>query len=68
MDGETSRQVLGYPFGPTTLTMQADCFLMTSPRNLVGKTDNGEENIWWIVEGRDYPRLWWERLEEEPGQ
>ena len=21
---------------------------------------NGEEEIWWISEGEDYPRLWWE--------
>lgn len=31
--------------------------------DFVGETANGEEGIWWILEGQDYPRLWWE-LEE----
>jgi hypothetical protein len=22
------------------------------------------EEIWWILEGKDYPRLWWELTEE----
>ena len=26
----------------------------------VDETENGTEDIWWIVEGQDYPRLWWE--------
>jgi hypothetical protein len=26
----------------------------------VGETENGTEDIWWINEGKDYPRLWWE--------
>jgi len=26
----------------------------------VGETTNGTEDIWWIDEGKDYPRLWWE--------
>lgn len=25
-----------------------------------GETANGIEDIWWILEGKDYPRLWWE--------
>ena len=24
------------------------------------ETSNGTEDIWWILEGQDYPRLWWE--------
>jgi len=31
--------------------------------DFVGETDNGTEDIWWIDEGKDYPRLWWERSE-----
>jgi len=23
---------------------------------------NGTEDIWWILEGKDYPRLWWELI------
>jgi hypothetical protein len=26
-----------------------------------GETANGSEDIWWILEGQDYPRLWWEK-------
>jgi hypothetical protein len=28
--------------------------------DFVGEEENGTEDIWWIVEGQDYPRLWWE--------
>jgi hypothetical protein len=23
---------------------------------------NGKDDIWWILEGQDYPRLWWELI------
>jgi hypothetical protein len=29
-----------------------------------GETTNGTEDIWWILEGQDYPRLTWELVEE----
>jgi hypothetical protein len=29
--------------------------------DFVGETANGTADIWWIDEGKDYPRLWWER-------
>ena len=28
--------------------------------DFVGETANGTEDLWWILEGKDYPRLWWE--------
>ena len=28
--------------------------------DFVGETANGTKDIWWIDEGKDYPRLWWE--------
>jgi len=28
--------------------------------DFVGETKNGTEDLWWILEGEDYPRLWWE--------
>jgi hypothetical protein len=31
--------------------------------DFVGETKNGTEDIWWILEGKDYPRLWWELTE-----
>ena len=30
--------------------------------DFVDETANGTDNIWWILEGQDYPRLWWEKL------
>jgi hypothetical protein len=30
--------------------------------DFVGETENGKEDIWWILEGQDYPRLAWERV------
>ncbi len=32
----------------------------TPSRLAVGETDNGTNDIWWILEGQDYPHLWWE--------
>lgn len=34
--------------------------------DLVGETANGTEDIWWILEGKGYPRLWWEAAGESP--
>jgi len=31
----------------------------------VGETANGTDDIWWILEGQDYPHLWWELPEED---
>jgi len=28
------------------------------------ETDNGTDDIWWMVDGQDYPRLWWEQVDE----
>ena len=32
--------------------------------DFVGETANGTDEIWLIVEGQDYPHLWWEAEEE----
>jgi hypothetical protein len=37
----------------------ADTFLKAG-WDFVGETANGTDDIWWILEGQDYPRLWWE--------
>jgi len=34
--------------------------------DFVNETDNGTEDIWCILEGQDYPRLWWEIDPDEP--
>jgi len=36
--------------------------------DFVDETENGTDNIWWINEGQDYPRLWWERFGGTVGQ
>ncbi len=28
--------------------------------DFVRETTNGTADIWWILEGKDYPHLWWE--------
>ncbi|UCD48923.1 MAG: hypothetical protein JSW27_15465 [Phycisphaerales bacterium] len=36
--------------------------------DFVGEDGNGAEEIWWIDEGRGYPRLCWELLEDEAAE
>jgi len=44
----------------TTAEMQgADPFL-SAGWDLMGETKNGREDIWYVSEQREYPRLWWE--------
>ena len=62
-DIETSgQQTSDGGIGLTTIEMQtADTFLETG-WDFVDETANGTDDIWWIDEGNDYPRLWWERM------
>jgi len=30
--------------------------------DFLSELTNGVEDTWWILEGRDYPRLWWEKV------
>jgi len=46
--------------GKTTPEMQTASTFLESGWDFVDETENGTENIWWIDEGNDYPRLWWE--------
>ncbi len=32
--------------------------------DFIDETENGTDDIWWILEGQDYPRLWWELIPE----
>jgi hypothetical protein len=50
--------------GKTTAEMQTAATFLNAGWDFVGETANGTEDIWWILEGKDYPRLWWERSEE----
>lgn len=49
---------------PTNAMMQADTFLRAG-WDFIGEDENGTADIWWIDEGNDYPRLWWELPPEE---
>jgi hypothetical protein len=60
-DTQTSGQTTSAGgIGKTTAEMQTDTTFLDAGWDFVGETANGTEDIWWIEEGKDYPRLWWE--------
>ena len=48
--------------GKTTAQMQTATTFLEVGWDFVNETPNGTEDIWWILEGQDYPRLWWELI------
>jgi hypothetical protein len=46
--------------GLSTSEMQKPGTFLNAGWDFIGETANGTEDIWWIDEGKDYPRLWWE--------
>jgi hypothetical protein len=50
--------------GKATAEMQTVGTFRSAGWDFAGETDNGTEDIWWIEEGKDYPRLWWEAAGE----
>jgi formylglycine-generating enzyme required for sulfatase activity/rhodanese-related sulfurtransferase len=46
--------------GKTTAEMQRASTFLDAGWDFVDETQNGTDDIWWILEGQDYPRLWWE--------
>ena len=50
--------------GKTTAEMQTATTFLDADWDFVDETENGTEDIWWIDEGLDYPRLWWEIIPE----
>ncbi|MFC1636885.1 hypothetical protein ACFL5Z_18835, partial [Planctomycetota bacterium] len=46
--------------GLSTAEMQDINTYLKAGWDFIGETENSAENIWWINDGRDYPRLWWE--------
>lgn len=60
-DIETSGQSISAGgIGKTTVEMQTASTFLEAWWDFVDETANGTEDIWWIDEGQDYPRLWWE--------
>jgi hypothetical protein len=49
--------------GLTTGKMQTASTFLDAGWDFLYETTNGTEDIWWILEGQDYPRLWWEAIE-----
>ncbi|MFC1604655.1 hypothetical protein ACFL5F_06470 [Planctomycetota bacterium] len=50
--------------GLTTSEMQTASTFLDAGWDFVEEADNGTDDIWWIDEGQDYPRLWWELISE----
>lgn len=46
--------------GLTTSEIQTTSTFLDAGWDFVDETTNGIEDTWWIYEGKDYPRLWWE--------
>ena len=65
-DIETSGQLetAGGGIGLTTAEMQTASTFLEAGWDFVDETENGTDDIWWILEGQDYPRLWWELIPE----
>jgi len=62
-DMETSSQTTSAGgIGKTTAEMQTASTFLEAGWDFVGETDNGTDDIWWILEGQNYPRLWWEQF------
>jgi len=65
-DMETSGQTIsGGGTGKTTAEMQIAVTFLDAGWDFVDETENGTDDIWWILEGQDYPRLWWERIKDD---
>jgi hypothetical protein len=60
-DMQTSGQAMSSEgYGKTTIEMQTASTFLDAGWDFIDETANGTEDIWWILEGQDYPRLWWE--------
>jgi len=64
-DIQTSGQIASAAgTGKITAQMQTASTFLEAGWDFMGETANGTEDIWWILEGQDYPRLWWESTEQ----
>jgi hypothetical protein len=64
-DIETSGQTISAGgAGRTTAQMQSADTFLDAGWDFIGETVNGPNDIWWILDGRDYPRLWWQLPED----
>jgi len=57
-DTQTSGQTMSCGGrGLTTAEMQKAATFLDAGWDFIGETENGIEDIWWILEGQDYPKL-----------
>ena len=64
-DIETSGQIASKGgSGKLTVEMQTAATFLKAGWDFVDEIDNGTEDVWWIDDGNDYPRLAWEN---QPG-
>jgi hypothetical protein len=62
-DTETSGQTTSAGGTPkTTAEMQMASTFTDAGWDFFGETTNGTDDIWFVDEGVDYPRLWWETV------
>ncbi len=60
-DIESSKQLFSAGgTGKTTAEMQTASTFLEAGWDFVDEPANGTYDLWWILEGQDYPRLWWE--------
>ena len=50
--------------GKTTSQMYDPNTYLNAGWDFIGETVNGPNDIWWILDGKDYPRLWWQLPED----
>ena len=68
-DIETSGRTTSYGgTGKTTAEMQTAGTFLEAGWDFVDETENGTEDIWWILEGQDYPRLTWQLIEDDSAE
>jgi probable HAF family extracellular repeat protein len=64
-DVETSGQSLSAGgTGKTIKEMQTKSTFLDAGWDFIDEIENGTEDIWWINEAQDYPKLWWETAEQ----
>jgi hypothetical protein len=64
-DVETSGQTTSsHSTGKNTAEIQTANTFLEAGWDFIDETANGMEDIWWILEGQYYPRLWLELIPE----
>ena len=62
-DNQTSGQTASAGgTGKSTAEMQNSAMFINSGWDFAGEIENGVDDIWWIYEDADYPRLWFETI------